>query len=77
MANPYKVFVRSISTDGTSLFLEVEVFDGLHTFPTIHPSFAVGTTAAEIRTYLQTIVDSQPILEPEFHSLIGTFISGQ
>lgn len=75
--NKFKVFVRSISTDGTSLFLEVEVFNGLHTLPTIHPSFAVGTTAAQIISYLQTIANNQPVLDPTLKAIVGTFVLGQ
>jgi len=75
-SNRYSVFVRSISTDGTSLFLDIEVFDGLHTYPTIHPSFAVGTPASDIRAYLQSIVDGQPVLDPDLGKLVGTFIQG-
>lgn len=73
-ASKYKVFVRSISTDGTSLFLDIEVFNGLHTLPTIHPSFSVDTPAADIITYLQNIVINQPRLDPLLHVLVGNFI---
>lgn len=74
MASPYKVFIRSISCDGTSLFCEIEVFDGLHTLPTIRPSFLMGTTASEIRAYCQNIVDNQPTLDPDLGRLVGTFV---
>jgi hypothetical protein len=73
-ANKYKVFVRAISTDGTSLFLDVEVFNGLHTLPTIHPSFSVDTPASDIVTYLQNIAVNQPALDPLLKVLVGNFV---
>lgn len=77
MANPYRVTVRSISTDGTNLFLEIEIFDGLHTLPTLRPSFSVGTTAATINSYLQAIANNQPTLTSDINALVGTTVVGQ
>jgi hypothetical protein len=77
MANPYRVFIRSISTDGTNLYVEAEVFDGLHAFPAIRPTFMVGTTAATITNYLQTVANNQPVLDGTLGALVGTFINGQ
>ena len=71
MAAIYKVNLKSISTDGTTLFLEVGIFDGVHTFPTIRPSFSVGTSAATIDTYLQAIADERPVLAADIVVLVG------
>ena len=77
MANPYKVFIRSISTDGTNIYVEAEIFDGFHSFPAIRPSFLVGTTAATITAYLQAVANAQPVLDLTLGALVGTFINGQ
>lgn len=77
MANPCKVTIRSISTDGTNLFLVAEIFDGVHRLPDITPSFAVGTTATDIRAYIQAIADSQPTLTKDIADLVHVTISGQ
>jgi hypothetical protein len=77
MANPYRIFIRSISTDGTNIYVEAETFDGLHALPAIRPSFLVGTTAAQISSYLQTVANNQPILDPSIGALVGSFINGQ
>lgn len=76
MANPYRVFIRSISTDGTNIYVEAEIFDGLHAFPPIRPSFLVGTTAATINSYFQTVANNQPVLNATLGALVGTFING-
>jgi hypothetical protein len=76
MPNPYRVTIRSISTDGTNMFLEVEVFNGVHTLPPLRPSFPVGTTAATINAYLQTIADNQPVLDQAIADLVSTTIVG-
>lgn len=77
MANPYNVFIRSISSDGTNIYVEAEIFDGLHAFPAIRPTFMVGTTAATITAYLQTVANNQPVLNPAIGALVGTFVNGQ
>ena len=77
MANPYRVFIRSISTDGTSIYVEAEIFDGLHSFPAIRPTFMVGTSATTILSYLQTVANNRPVLDPSIGSLVGSFINGQ
>jgi hypothetical protein len=77
MANPYRVLVKSISTDGTTIYVEAEIFDGLHAWPPIRPTFMVGTSAATITNYLQTIANSQPTLDPTLGALTNTFINGQ
>jgi hypothetical protein len=77
MANPYRVFIRSITTDGTTIYVEAEIFDGTHAFPPIRPTFLVGTTAATITAYLQTVANAQPTLDGSLGALVGTFINGQ
>jgi hypothetical protein len=72
MAVKFRVKVKSISTDGTNLFLEVEIFDGLHTLPPLRPSFPVETTAATIQSYLQTIADNRPSLPADIADLVNT-----
>lgn len=67
----YKVTINSISTDGTSLFVQATVFDGEHTFPPITPSFSVEATATEIDTYFQAIANAQPSLSRALQVLVG------
>lgn len=67
----YKVTIKSISTDGTNLFVEANVFDGSHTLPPITPSFSVETSASEIDTYFQAIADAAPSLSGAMQELVG------
>jgi len=76
MPPTYRVKVVSISTDGTNLFFEVSIFDGVHTLPYIYPVFPVGTSAATITTYLQTIADNRPALSADIEALVGTGVTG-
>lgn len=76
MANPYKATIRSISTDGTNLFLEVEVFDGSRTLPYLYPTFPVGTAAATITSYVQTIANNQPALTADIEALVNSVVIG-
>lgn len=76
MPNRYSVKVNSISTDGTNLFCEVSVFNGLHTLPPLRPVFPVGTSAASILAYLQTIADNQPALTGDIGDLVNRTING-
>lgn len=75
MSVKYIVTIKSISTDGTNLFLEVEVFDGLHTLPTLRPTFPVDTSAATITAYLQTIADNRPAITDDIAALVGTKVT--
>ena len=71
----YTVTVNSISTDDTNLFLEISIFDGLHTLPLLYPSFPVGTSAATIQAYLQQIADNAPALTDDIAALVGTTVT--
>ena len=76
MPNSYKVTVKSAVSDGTNIFLEVEISSGGQTYPLIRPSFRVGTTAATIKTYLQTIADNQPTLAADVAALTNVPVQG-
>lgn len=76
MANAYRVTVKSAVTDGTNIFLEVEIFSGTQTFQLIRPTFKFGTTAATIQAYLQTIANNQPALAADIGTLINVPIIG-
>lgn len=76
MANGYRVWIDSIATDGTNLFLEVRISSGTTTFPTIRPVFPVGTTVAEINTYIQTIADNGAVLDSGIAELVGSSVKG-
>ena len=75
MASGFKVTIDSITTDGTNLFLEVRISNGLQTFPTIRPVFPVGTAASAITTYIQNIANSVPALTADIAALVGTNVT--
>lgn len=76
MANGFKLRLESIATDGTNLFLSVTINDGAHALPPIAPIFPVGATAAQIDTYLQTIVDNGSSLTSDIALLVGKTYTG-
>ena len=67
----YTVRINSISTDGTSLFINASVSDGTITFPDITPSFSVEDSVASINTYFQAIADGAPVLNAAIAQLAG------
>ena len=77
MANPYSITINSISTDGTNYFVTATVFDGVHNLPSITPVFPVGTSPADINTYLQNIATNQPTLPGNIAALVNTTLAGQ
>lgn len=76
MPNTYKVTVKSAVSDGTNIFLEVEISSGSQTYPLIRPTFRVGTTASTINTYLQNIANNQPTLASDVASLVNQSVQG-
>lgn len=76
MANGYKVRIESISTDGTNLYVTLNINDGAHRLPDITPVFVVGTSAATITAYAQTIATNGPTLTSDIAALVGTTVSG-
>lgn len=75
MASAYKVKVVSAVSDGTNIFLEVEIFTGTVQLPLIRPVFKVGTTAATINSYLQIIANNQPTIAADISALVGTNVT--
>ena len=77
MANGYRVWIDSIASDGTNLYLEVRISSGGTTMPTIRPVFPVtGTTAAQLLAYIQTIADNGPTLSANIAELVGSSVKG-
>jgi hypothetical protein len=76
MSNPYTVKIGSIVDDGTNIFVDLSICDGQHTFPTVTPFFAHGTTAATIQAYAQVIANNQPTLDGSLGALVNTVIKG-
>ena len=76
MANAYTVKVNSVVSDGTNIYLEVQINTGSQTLPVIYPTFEVGTSYATIKTYLQAIADSQPTLASDLPPLVGLTVVG-
>lgn len=75
MANGYKVRIDSIATDGTNLFVTLNINDGAHALPPITPVFPVGTTAATITSYIQTIANNGPTLTSDIAALVGSSVT--
>lgn len=67
-----QVTVKSIASDGSNLFLEIEVFNGDVTESLIRPVFPVGTSLATIRSYLQTIANNRPTISSDLVPLINS-----
>ena len=76
MANPYSVLIKSAIDDGTNIWVEMAIFDGLHTSQSIFPSWPHGTTAATIKAYAQVIANNQPTLDGSIGALVGTSVAG-
>lgn len=76
MANGFKLRIDSIATDGTNLFFTISVFNGTNTLPPITPIFDDATTAAQIDTYMQTIVDNGASLPAAMVPLVGKTYTG-
>lgn len=77
MADPtYKVGIGNIATDGTNLYLTIAITDGSNTMPSIGIAFPVGTSAATITAFLQTIANNRPTLTADIAALVGTSVTG-
>lgn len=75
MANGYRVTIDSIASDGTNYYVEMRISDGTHTFPLIRPVFPVGTSAATITAYMQTIANNGPTLAADIGALVGSSVT--
>lgn len=76
MANGYRVRLLSAVSDGTNIFCEIEVSSPTQTYALIRPMFRVGTTAATITAYLQTIANNAPTLAADVSAIIGSSTTG-
>lgn len=76
MANGYTLRIDSIVSDGTNIYLSCTLNDGAHAFPPIMPVFEVGSTQAQINTYLQNVVNNGPTLAREINELAGKLYTG-
>lgn len=76
MANGYRVTIDSIASDGTNYYLEIRISNGNTTFATVRPTFPVGTPAADITAYIQTIATNGPTLASDIAALVGTNVLG-
>lgn len=76
MANAYTVTITNIATDGTNIYVDVSVCDGVHTMPPMRVTFPSGTAAATIQAYVQTIANNQPTLAGDVANLVNTTVVG-
>ncbi len=73
----FKVTVTNVVNDGTNLFISAMIYDGGEkTMGPITPVFPVGTTAAQVASYLQTVANNAPTLTRDIASLIGSVVTG-
>lgn len=76
MANPtWIVTVIGVATDGTNIFLEINIFNGTSTSQTLRPVFPATTSVSTITTYLQNIANAKPVLAANMAALLGTTYS--
>lgn len=76
MANGYRVRIESAVSDGTNIFLVLQIKSPTQTYELIRPVFKVGTAASVIDTYCQTIADGGPTLATAISELVGKNYSG-
>lgn len=76
MANGYRVTLKSAMSDGTNIFTEIEIYANGQTLPIIRPMFKVGTTAATITSYMQTIATNGASLASEIIAIVGSSVIG-
>lgn len=76
MANPYSVGIKGIISDGTNIYVEMNICNGPSTSPSFFPVFPVGTTAAAIQAYAQAIANNQPVLDSSIGALVNTSVAG-
>lgn len=76
MANGFRARVFSAVSDGTNIFLEVEIQSPTQTYQMIRPTFKVGTSAATITAYLQTLANNAPTLAADVVAIVGQFVQG-
>lgn len=70
------ITVKTAASDGTNIFLEVEVFNGDVTLPLLRPIFPVGTSAATITSYLTNIANNRPTLAADIVAMVNSPITG-
>lgn len=76
MANGYKVRLESVVSDGTNIYTEMKISSPTQTLPLVRPAFPVGTTAATIVTYMQSIADSGAAIDSTIADLVGFNVAG-
>lgn len=70
-----RVTLKSAMSDGQNIYTEVEVYLNGVTLPTVRPVFKVGTTAATITTYLQTLATNAAALAADVTAIVGSSAS--
>lgn len=71
-----KATIKSAASDGTNIYLEVEIFNGDVTLPLVRPVFPVGTTIATINTYLAVVANNRPTLAADIAAAINVAVAG-
>lgn len=72
----YRVSINNAASDGTNIYLTITITDGSNTTPAIGIAFPVGTTAATITAFIQTIATNRPTLAADISALVGTSVTG-
>lgn len=76
MPNGFKVRIESAVSDGTNIFLVLKVASPTQTYELIRPVFKVGTTAAAIDAYCQSIANTGPTLATAISDIVGKVYAG-
>ncbi len=72
----YKLTINSVVSDGTNYYFSTTVDDGVHALPPITATFPLGSTQADVDTYMQAIVNNAPTLAREIAELAGKTYTG-
>lgn len=75
MANGYKVTLKSAFSDGTNIYAEIEIYANGVTLPIARPIFKVGTAAATITSYMQTVANNGGALAADVAAIVGSSVT--
>lgn len=76
MANGFRARIINAVSDGTNIFLDIETSSATRTHPLLTVQFKVGTTAATILAYLQTIADNGGVVADDVRAICGQYVQG-
>lgn len=69
-----RVSVIGGNTDGKTLFMEIDAFDGEHNNK-FYPHFDADASSDDIIEYMKSLIDGTPQVKPEIASLMNATLS--